>query len=365
MRRKTLRVVINLVIFFAALTVIITINRPGSSTSHLLSWGKIQYHHAKPASNDHGPSGICPGLSTTLKPALIVARVTADGDTTWLSSLADKYHICVYTADDETDPTTSPTLRVPANRGHEAMAYLTFLIDNYASIPASGAVFVHGTRFSWHTDDPSYDNLALLASLNVSNAVEPAGYHNMRCDWSVGTCPPNVKAQGSLETRMQAKVAPWELRTVADAALPAAFAQIFSLERDAENALLGSADVLRSQCCAQFVVARDSIWQHDREEYVALRQWLLDAAPNDDRVSGRILSYLWHVLFVRRGLVGRDGDEVDLTRLNMIACPSAAACYCRLYGRCGLQGCREGRCRGQYSIPPNYALPEDWEQTHA
>jgi len=364
MRRKTLRVVINLAIFFASLTLIITFNRPGSSTSHSLAWSRVQYY-AKAASDEQAAQGLCPGLSTTTKPALIVARVTADGDTNWLDSLADKYHICIYTADDTAARTKSSTLRVPANRGHEAMAYLTFLIDNYATLPAAGAVFVHGTRFSWHNDDPSYDNLALLTALNVSSAIEPAGYHNMRCDWSAGTCPPNVKAQGSLETRMQAKLAPWELRTVADAAIPAAFAQILGQDAIAEKVLLGSGDVLRSQCCAQFIVARDSMWQHEREEYVALRQWLLEAAPDDDRVSGRILSYLWHVLFVRRDLLGRDSQEVDLARLNEFACPSAAACYCRLYGRCGLQGCREGRCRGQYSIPPNYALPKDWEQTHA
>jgi hypothetical protein len=364
MRRKTLRVVINLIIFFSLLTLIITLNRPGSSTSLVLSWGKIQYN-AKPAPNEPAASGVCPGLAITTKPALIVARVDADGDTSWLDSLAGKYHICIYTADSTAALDPSSTLRVPANRGHEAMAYLTFLIDNYHTLPASGAVFVHGTRFSWHNDDPSYDNLALLTSLNVSNAVEPAGYHNMRCDWSAGTCPPNVKAQGSLETRMQAKVAPWELRTVADAAIPAAFAQIFGQNVEAENVLLGSADVLRSQCCAQFVVSRDSIWQHKREEYLALRAWLMEAAPDDDRVSGRILSYLWHVLFVRRDLVGRQEGEVDLGRLNAIACPSAEACYCRLYGRCGLPGCREGRCQGQYKIPPNYALPKDWEETHA
>jgi len=363
MRRKTLRVVINLVIFFALLTLIITINRPGSNTSRFFAWSKVRYH-AKSASDAEAAQGACPGLSTTTKPALIVARVNADGEPSWLDSLADRYHICSYTADDPAALTTSSALRVPANRGHEAMAYLTFLIDNYLNLPAAGAVFVHGTRFSWHNDDPSYDNLALLTALNVSSAIEPAGYHNMRCDWSAGTCPANVRAQGSLETRMQAKVAPWELRTVADVAISAAFAQIFSLGNTAENVLLGSGDVLRSQCCAQFIVARDSIWQHERQEYVALRQWLLQAAPDDDRVSGRILSYLWHVLFVRRDLLGRGGQEVDLTRLNEIACPSAADCYCRLYGRCELPGCREGRCPGQYSIPPNYALPKDWEQTH-
>jgi hypothetical protein len=73
---------------------------------------------------------------------------------------------------------------------------------------------------------------------------------------------------------------------------------------------------VRAQCCAQFVVSRDRIWQHGRDEYIALRQWLLDgsddgvarnaqrgsrAAPGDDRVAGRIVSYLWHILFASYG----------------------------------------------------------------
>lgn len=134
-------------------------------------------------------------------------------------------------------------------------------------------------------------------------------------------------------------------------------------------------------------VARDRVWQHSREEYVALRQWLLDgssdsgknehlrsrnAAPSDDRVAGRILSYLWHILFMQQG--GFDAqssssnahDGVDLERLNALACPRAEDCYCRLYGRCDLEGCEApGHCHGQYVLPPGFRLPSDWAATHS
>jgi hypothetical protein len=116
------------------------------------------------------------------------------------------------------------------------------------------------------------------------------------------------------------------------------------------------------------------MWQHTREEYVALRQWLLDgsgegrrssrgdqAAPQDDRVAGRILSYMWHILFAK---VDADG-AVDLAQLNRDACPSAEECYCRLYGRCDLQCPNPGTCRGQYQVPHYYKLPDDWEATHS
>jgi hypothetical protein len=260
------------------------------------------------------------------------------------------------------------------------MAYLTFLIDNYAEIPAAGAVFVHGSRWAWHNDAPDYDNKALLEALDVKRALrDSSGYHNLRCDWSTSTCLPSAPAQGSLEMRLQSAVAPWSARAASDVALPKALAAIFGgADGSKLNARLklGRTDTVRSQCCAQFVVSRERMWQHTREEYVALRQWLLDgvvdgdgrrlarggqAAPQDDRVAGRVLSYLWHILFSKMEVDG----TVDLAQLNRDACPSAEECYCRLYGRCGLQCPNPGTCLGQYQIPKYYKLPDDWEATHS
>jgi hypothetical protein len=102
------------------------------------------------------------------------------------------------------------------------MAYLTFLIDNYAHIPAAGAVFVHGTRWAWHNDALDYDNRALLSALNMSAALAPCGYHNLRCDWSISSCVPSSPPQGSLETSLQAVMDPFDSRTISDAALPRA-----------------------------------------------------------------------------------------------------------------------------------------------
>ncbi|KAK5121525.1 hypothetical protein LTR85_005358 [Meristemomyces frigidus] len=319
--------------------------------------------------------GQCPGLADTSKPALVVSRVSADGDPKWLEPLAHLYHLCIYDVDAQTE---GSTLHVPANRGHEAMAYLTFIIDNYADFPPAGAVFVHGSRWAWHNDSPDYDNVALLKTLNVSAALQPFGYHNLRCDWSASTCAPDYgPPQGSLETSLNARLQPWDARAVSDAALSHAITSLFGKD-DAQgigSTLLSRGDKLSAQCCAQFVVSRQRVWQHSREEYVALRQWLLDgsggrredAAPADDRIAGRILSYIWHVLFLPQDSSDAPGRTigVDLERLNELACPRAEECYCRLYGRCNLQGCEDGRCQGQYVVPPDFSLPRDWAATHS
>jgi hypothetical protein len=370
MRRKTQRAVVHLSIFSFILFLLLYLNRPLSNTS--FAWTTIRYKSR--ASSLPETRGICPGLAETSKPALVVSRVAADDDQSWLNGLADLYHICVYTADAPTDA-KSTHLQVPANRGHEAMGYLTFLIDNYENIPKAGVVFVHGSRFAWHNDHPEYDNAALLAKLDIPAALAQWGYHNLRCDWSASTCPLSSAPQSSLETSLMSILQPWDARIVSDNALPGTLATLFGGEDSAGMAgqlYVGRTEAVRSQCCAQFVVARDNIWQHSRDEYVALRQWLLDgstqsgnhenAAPLDDAVAGRILSYVWHILFLKQGRL----NAIDLGQLNSQACPRADDCYCRLYGRCNLEGCTNpGSCRGQYQVPKGFRLPPNWAADHS
>lgn len=162
MRRRTQKSLVHLALFGGILFLVIFLNRPQSNKT--FSWNKIRYKTTTTTLPE--ARGICPGLEGGPKPALVVSRVEADGKSNWLDALANLYHLCVYTADAPVD-TNSRYLQVPANRGHEAMAYLTFLIDNYAQIPAAGVVFVHGSRWAWHNDHPNYDNAALLASLNI------------------------------------------------------------------------------------------------------------------------------------------------------------------------------------------------------
>lgn len=371
MRRTTRRALTNFILFGGALLFIIGFS-VHSSSGKSFAWDTIRYKTT--ASSLPKAYGSCPGLAGTDKPALVVSRIASDGDAKWLNKLGDKYHICAYDVDGSAggDPTQ---LRVPANRGHEAMAYLTFLIDNYENIPSEGAVFVHGSRWAWHNDSPEYDNAELLAALNTTSALAQSGYHNLRCDWSASTCPADSQPQGSFETSLTAKLEPFNARVVSDAAMPRALLNIFGQgDSQTSGVLLGRGDAIKSQCCAQFIVARENIWQHSQAEYAALRQWLLDdggeSAPSDDRISGRILSYLWHILFLPpQGYSPRSSagvhEKVDLDRLNTMACPTASECYCRLYGRCDLRGCTEGFCQGQYTLPPDYKLPEDWASRHS
>ncbi|THY40922.1 hypothetical protein D6C99_08016 [Aureobasidium pullulans] len=368
MLRRSRKSLLQLALICIVIYLIVSLVQP--SAPKLYSWNTIRYRTT--AASLPEARGLCPGLEDSSKPALIVSHVAADGETAWLKRLSSKYHLCIYEVDAPIDPTVK-YLRVPANRGHESITYLTFLIDNYDSIPQAGAVFVHGNRFQWHNDDPLYDNAASLAALNVPSALSATGYHNLRCDWSAGTCPKDSgPAQGSFETTFNSILQPWSARSASDAAMPKAFAVLFGGDEYSKNGKskglkLGRGDPVRAQCCAQFVVSKQAVHRHTREEYVALRQWLLDgygmsrnsnAAPRDDRIAGRVLSYLWHILFIPQ-----HHGRVDLDQLNEQACPSASDCYCRLYGKCKLS-CNNRACYGQYRLPPNMRLPDNWADLH-
>ncbi|RMZ88594.1 hypothetical protein DV736_g4174, partial [Chaetothyriales sp. CBS 134916] len=408
--------ILNFVLFTLALLIIISLNLPLFSTASTKAydWTRIRYRSPNSTPQAHG---VCPGIEKTTKPVLIIARVSSES-ATWHEPLKEKYHLCVYTSDaprssPSSSSDTTPVLETPANRAHEALPYLTFIIDNYASLPEHlGMVFIHGSRFAWHNDHPDYDNLALLHSLNVSSALADSGYANLKCDWTASTCVKDgVEPQAGWTNQARRVIEPWNAKVVSDAEMAGSMMQVFgggssSSSKKTRTRLSGS-DILRSQCCAQFVVARKNIVQHTCDEYIALRQWLLDgtritpssssskesrtavnaakaAAHPDDRIAGRIMSYLWHILFLPRDQIvqiGLDNDslsssssqakkvvdegevaeQLSLAKLNALACPSARDCYCRLYGRCALTSCREdeSRCDGQYRVPPGFRLAKD------
>jgi hypothetical protein len=53
---------------------------------------------------------------------------------------------------------------------------------------------------------------------------------------------------------------------------------------------------IASACCAQFAVSRDQVLKRPLEDYVKIRQWVMDT-DRDDASSGRVMEYLWHVIF--------------------------------------------------------------------
>jgi len=197
------------------------------------------------------------------------------------------------------DPTW--ILHPPANKGREAMAYLTYIIAHYHDLP-SVILFLHphrkGLPQAWHNDAEDYDNVKSVRGLRL-DYVRKHGYANLRCAEMPG-CPDEIQP----------------FRGDPDRIFEVPFA-------DAHVALFGGnhstvPHTIAAACCAQFAVSKAQVLARPRSDYLRYRQWLLDTDLHDE-LSGRVFEYVWHIIF------GKDP----------VWCPEAGKCLCEQFGRCG------------------------------
>ena len=81
--------------------------------------------------------------------ALVIARTTQE-DVSWVDeTFGDDPFLekAIYTVDKPVEPYV-----LPANKGHEVMAYLTYIIDFYEDLP-DVCIFMHAHLTTWHNND--------------------------------------------------------------------------------------------------------------------------------------------------------------------------------------------------------------------
>ncbi|SMY18719.1 unnamed protein product [Zymoseptoria tritici ST99CH_1A5] len=256
--------------------------------------------------------------------ALVVASQKGD-DTAWLDAFS-KWTRSIYVTD---DPTAA--LTVPMNKGREGMVYLTYIIDNYDHLPST-VIFTHSERYQWHNDDPLYDGQSVLARLNTTY-VREEGYVNLRCGWHLG-CPAAIRPLEQAKLPAPASD-PTSEHAEAGSFYKSAFEDMFP---DTPVP-----DAIGVGCCAQFAVSADTIRSRSVEDYQRYRGWLVRTELNDD-LSGRMMEYLWHIIFGK----------------GPVHCPRAEDCYCKVYGMCDLPCEDDGGCKAVYTLPPFSSLPEGW-----
>lgn len=214
-----------------------------------------------------------PDDSHAITKALVIASTTKD-DTTWLSQISPSLNWSLHHY--RVDAPLSPQLTVPALKGNEAMVYLTYIIDNYDSLP-DVVLFHHGHLNAWHQ---RLSSLVEVTSLRAEYILQ-AGYASTRClsgkeniivleggqpgEWEMF---PHLDRQTHLVTLLDAFLDPKE-------EIPPRIA---------------------APCCAQFAVSREAIRGREREWWMALRGWLLET-PLMSINSGRLMEHLWHIWF--------------------------------------------------------------------
>ena len=176
----------------------------------------------------------------------------------------------IYTVNPST-LTPNFTLTTPFNKGHEAMAYLTYIIDRYYTLPPTIA-FLHshrsGFRQAWHVDAPLHDNVFALQNLRL-DTVQRHGYVNLRCKRNPG-CVRSQSKNSHITERIWEQVfrgtSTWPKENSSN---PLSNSQERATE--AEDPKMPSH--ISVACCAQFAVSQTQVLQRPLQDYVSIRQW--------------------------------------------------------------------------------------------
>ncbi|KAL9624641.1 MAG: hypothetical protein Q9160_001306 [Pyrenula sp. 1 TL-2023] len=259
-----------------------------------------------------------------------MAKMEKD-DTSWVNDELPDWQRAIYTVNPSRNSPSSKSsssssshlLTTPLNKGHESMAYLTYLIDHYPSNSTSSPsmpstiAFLHSHRsgfFSaWHVDTPLHSNVAAMQALQLP-FVARNGYVNLRCNWNPG-CEKAHRKNKHVTREV------WE-EVFSDTSTPPANETAppppppVSTSADREKQMYMPSEV-GAACCAQFVVSREQVLKRPKEDYEKFRRWVVETEM-DDAKSGRVMEFLWHVIF------GKDA----------VYCPDEEVCYCEVYGRC-------------------------------
>ncbi|KAF3482504.1 uncharacterized protein GIQ15_05263 [Arthroderma uncinatum] len=235
----------------------------------------------------------------------IVMAALEEENTRWVKEYLPDWQRAIYTVNPSQKTLRDPNrLSTPANKGHEAMAYLTYVIEHYDALP-SVVAFLHSHRAgflkAWHVDAPLHDNAIAMQSLQTEY-VRQNGYVNLRCMRNLGCASPGRHPLITPEVWGQ---------------LFNGTAQLIEGAGKGKDMPMPIPKLVMAACCAQFAVSREQIRLRPLEDYVHFRQWLFDTRLNDAS-SGRVFEYLWHIIF---------GKEA-------IYCPEEDVCYCKVYGRC-------------------------------
>jgi hypothetical protein len=235
---------------------------------------------------------------------VVIGKLFAE-ETDWVAQELSDWQNAIYIVDLPPGEVSPTGHRTKINKAREAMPYLTYIIDNYPNFPDVVA-FIHphrrGMPKAWHNDARGNDAVYMMRDLRIDTVLD-RGYVNLRCNNEVG-CPDEVQPF---------RDPPDPLR-YAEHAFPYVYGHFFNATFTMMRETIG---VVATQCCAQFAVSKDQLLKLPKYEYERYRSFL-EETHYDDATSGRVMEYMWHIIF------GRDA----------VHCENMFDCWCAVYGRC-------------------------------
>ena len=240
--------------------------------------------------------GVLKPPGSTYTRILVMGRIATE-DVSWIPRELPGIQTAIYSVD-----TLDSNSTIPANKGHEAMAYLTYIIDHYPDFP-DVVLFFHPHATAWHNNIiHDVSTITTIKRLNDEHVIRQ-GYFNSRCHLDPG-CPNWLKVDRW----------PMFYDYVKKPEEPHLTQAVF---HELHGKDVSVPKYISQPCCAQFAVSGQRIRERKLEEYVRYRKWILDSEL-DDATTGRLMEYSWQYIFA--GV--------------WEYCPSMSGCYCGGYGVC-------------------------------
>ncbi|PTU21207.1 hypothetical protein P175DRAFT_0416648, partial [Aspergillus ochraceoroseus IBT 24754] len=247
-------------------------------------------NHSRSSSSSSSASTSTSTSSQVQNDRVIVVGKLKNEDTDWIRNELPDWQHAIYIVDDPSAP-----LGVTQNKGRESNVYLTYIINHYSEALPSTIVFLHSHRSgypeAWHNEFNDHSNVRSIKNLQT-DYVQRTGYANLRCTPSPG-CPDEI--QPFREPREESRKA--------ENAFGAVWKLFFNTTVIPE--------VVAAPCCAQFAVSREQVLKRPLSSYQLYHQWVMET-DLDDEVSGRVMEYMWHVIFGREAVYCPDMDECFL-----------------------------------------------------
>jgi hypothetical protein len=243
--------------------------------------------------------------TTTPPSKIIVLGKLSTQDTDWVAEEMTEWQNAIYYVDLPPEVHSPSGLKTKMNKAKEVMPYLTYIVDNYPDFPDVMA-FIHAHRRgmveAWHNDAPNYDAVNMLNALRLETVLD-RGYVNLRCNNEVG-CPDEIQPWRT----------PSDPEKHAEHAFPYVYANFFNMSFAEMKEKI---PIVATQCCAQFAVSKEQMLKKPKTEYERYKTFV-EETHYDDATAGRVLEYMWHIIFDR----------------EPVHCENVFECWCNVYGRC-------------------------------
>jgi hypothetical protein len=165
-------------------------------------------------------------------------------------------------------------------KGHEAAAYLTYIVDYYHDLPEF-SIFIHGGEEQWHNDLFGSKTIDHLRRVRFE-AVQVEGFVNLRCT-TAPLCPDTWHPLNPQPNDLEYAYL-YEL-------FPSIYTELFNITAAQLPPRIGHI------CCAQFIVSREMIRRRPLNDYKRILQWIAQTEVTDNYGIGLVMEKLWHIIF--------------------------------------------------------------------